>query len=85
MDDDIETTDLCLRSSRVEHIATEYESANIPAGTPPFEYKRSGLASTLIFSDLRAHSKADDVLSVPSFSCALNGSLVLTEMDEGCG
>src|ERR1700733_13019277 len=88
MDDDIKTTDLCLRSPRVEHITTEYESADIPGGTPLSEYTRGGLASTLcihIFSDLRMHSKPYDVLSVPSFSCALDGSLVLAKIDESCG
>ena len=88
MDDDIETTDLCLRSSRVEHIATEYESADILGGTLLFECMRDGLASTLcthIFSNLRVYSKPDDVLSVPGFVCTLNGSLVLAKIDEGRG
>jgi hypothetical protein len=81
MEDEIETTYLCLRSYRVEHFATAYESADIPGGTPLFEYTRGGLASTLcihIFSDLRVHSKPDDIVGVPSF--ALDGGLVLTKI-----
>jgi hypothetical protein len=79
---------ICAWSSRVEHVATEYESADIPGRTPLFEYARGGLASTLctyVFSNLPVRYEPDDVLNVPGFECALNNSLVLAELDEGCG